>query len=297
MCSGNKGGNMGRGKWLWNILIGGVCAVLVLSVHILSVRAEKYEYDKLNRVVKVIYDDGRYVRYVYDANGNIKESKLYGADGKEIIKEPSKPGSGKEEPGGTEKDDPDSPGNAEKDNSDDTSQGDSGSALNTGSGSADQSGNKPGNQGTGKSEAATQKIAVRSRNASYTIRTDSKGKSTATLEKLTDTKKKSYTVPDRIKVDGKSYPVTEIADNAFQNNTKLKKITIGKNIIRIGKKAFYGAKNLKKITVKTTVLAKVGKNALKGIHQKAVIKVPKKKLKAYRKLFQRKGQKNTVKIK
>lgn len=32
----------------------------------------KYEYDKLNRVVKVIYDEKNYIEYDYDANGNIK---------------------------------------------------------------------------------------------------------------------------------------------------------------------------------------------------------------------------------
>lgn len=33
----------------------------------------KYEYDKLNRVIKVTYDEKNYIEYDYDANGNIKK--------------------------------------------------------------------------------------------------------------------------------------------------------------------------------------------------------------------------------
>ena len=40
-----------------------------------------------------------------------------------------------------------------------------------------------------------------------------------------------------------------------------------------------------------------GAKALKGINKKAVIKVPAKKLKVYKKLFKGKGQAKTVKIK
>ena len=65
----------------------------------------------------------------------------------------------------------------------------------------------------------------------------------------------------------------------------------------IGKNAFKNCKKLKKITVKSKVLKKVGSGALKKIHKKAVVKVPKKKLKAYKKLFKKKGQAKTVKIK
>ena len=40
----------------------------------------------------------------------------------------------------------------------------------------------------------------------------------------------------------------------------------------------------------------VGKNAFKGIHAKAKIKVPSSSLKKYKKLLSNKGQKSTVKI-
>lgn len=83
----------------------------------------------------------------------------------------------------------------------------------------------------------------------------------------------SAKILDSLKVEGKSYKVTQINGKAFSGCSKLKKITVQ-------------AKSLKK----------VGKKAFKGIHKKAVIKVPKAKLKAYKKLFKGKGQAKSVKI-
>ena len=72
---------------------------------------------------------------------------------------------------------------------------------------------------------------------------------------------------------------------------------IGANVKTIGSAAFAGDKKLKSIVVKSKVLKKVGSKAFKGINKKAVIKVPKAKKKAYNKLFKKKGQAKTVKIK
>lgn len=95
-------------------------------------------------------------------------------------------------------------------------------------------------------------------------------------------------VPGSVKIGGYSYKVKSVADNAFKNRNNIKKISIGKNVVSIGKKAFMGSKDLTKITVKSKVLKSVGKNALKGINKKAVIKVPKSKYKKYKKLFGKK---------
>ena len=64
----------------------------------------------------------------------------------------------------------------------------------------------------------------------------------------------------------------------------------------IGANAFSGDKSLKKITIKSAKLKKAGKKAFKGIHAKCKIKVPKKKLSAYKRLLKGKGQKAGVKI-
>lgn len=86
-------------------------------------------------------------------------------------------------------------------------------------------------------------------------------------------KTKEVVIPATIKIDGKIYNVTDIADSAMKNNKKVKKLTIGKNIEHIGKSAFQNCKNLKKIIFKTKKLTikKIGKNAFKGINSNVVI--------------------------
>lgn len=108
--------------------------------------------------------------------------------------------------------------------------------------------------------------------------------------------KNSVTVPDTVTFDGVTYKVTSISKNAFKNNKKLKKVTIGKNVSKINSSAFYGCKNLKTVTIKSIQLKTVGKNAFRGVNAKAKIKVPKSRLRFYKKLFAKKGQKRTVQI-
>ena len=102
-----------------------------------------------------------------------------------------------------------------------------------------------------------------------------------------------------VKINGKRYKVTGIAANAFKNCKRLKKVTIGTNINKIGKKAFYGCSSLKNIKVKTSKLtnSRIGRQAFKGIHKKAVIKVPKRQLKTYKKILKTKEIGKKVKIK
>ncbi|SFB24503.1 Leucine rich repeat-containing protein, partial [Acetitomaculum ruminis DSM 5522] len=105
------------------------------------------------------------------------------------------------------------------------------------------------------------------------------------------------TIPSSLKYKGKSYKVTQIAEGALKNYTKLKSVVIGKNITTIGKEAFASCKNLTLINIQSTLLKKVGAKALSGINKKAVIKVPAKKLKTYKILLSNKGQSKTVKVK
>ena len=114
--------------------------------------------------------------------------------------------------------------------------------------------------------------------------------------KLKNKKASSFSMPNAVISGGYTYPVREISDKAFQMNKKLKKITIGKYVERIGSSAFLGDKNLRKIVIKSKKLRAVGKKAWKGIYKKAVIKVPKSRMKKYRKIFKNKGQGRYVKI-
>ena len=65
----------------------------------------------------------------------------------------------------------------------------------------------------------------------------------------------------------------------------------------IGKEAFAGCSRLKRITITSKKLTKVGSKALRGIYKKAVVKVPASKVKKYKTLFKSKGQKSSVTIK
>ena len=101
----------------------------------------------------------------------------------------------------------------------------------------------------------------------------------------------SLTIADTVQSDGVRVKVVGILDNACQGMTRLKEVTIGKNVKTIGKKAFYGCKALKKITFKTSSLRKdgVGKNAFKGIASQPTVKCPSSVRKTYQKILKDAG--------
>lgn len=130
--------------------------------------------------------------------------------------------------------------------------------------------------------------------------------------------KSSVSIPKTVEIGGKRFKVTSVANKALRN-TKVKKVTIGSNVktigssafenctsltevtvggkvTKIGSRAFYGDKKLKNITILSSKLKSVEKNALKGIHANARITVPKEKYQEYKKLLKNKGQGKKVKI-
>lgn len=104
------------------------------------------------------------------------------------------------------------------------------------------------------------------------------------------------TIGDTVTILGAKFKIVQIGDQAVKNKMAVHSVTIGKHVASIGKEAFSGAKNLKTITIKSTKLKKVGKNAFYCINAKAKLKVPKSKLKKYQSLLRGKGQRKTVKI-
>ena len=104
---------------------------------------------------------------------------------------------------------------------------------------------------------------------------------------------KEAVVPAAAVLCGRKYKVWGIAHKAFYQNRKLKKVTIGKNVRSIGKKAFYGCTRLKRIVVKTTHLRKIGKSAFSRAGKKAAgglrVKVPRKMKKAYLNMLRKAG--------
>lgn len=122
------------------------------------------------------------------------------------------------------------------------------------------------------------------------------GKGMVAVSGVTSKNIKKINVSDTVTVGGKKFKITAISDKAFKSCKKASSAVIGKNVQTIGKQAFMSCSKLNKITVKSTKLKKVGKDALKGINKKAVIKVPPKQLSKYKKLFKGKGQGKQVKI-
>ncbi len=120
---------------------------------------------------------------------------------------------------------------------------------------------------------------------------------TVMVTKATTKTRKTILVPNTVKIKGYTFRVTKIGKKAFQNNKKLRTVTIGKEVVTIESRAFYKAKALRKITIKSGKLKTVKKKAFSGISRYAVIDVPNKKLNSYKKLLRKKGQANTVKIK
>ena len=78
-----------------------------------------------------------------------------------------------------------------------------------------------------------------------------KKKTAAVFTGATDKKATSLTIANTVKIGGKSYKVTEIKAGACEGMKKLDTLVIGKNVEKIGAKAFYDCGKLKNVTIKT----------------------------------------------
>ncbi len=124
-------------------------------------------------------------------------------------------------------------------------------------------------------------------------------------------KKTSIVIPSEIKFKKKKYKVTAIAPNAFRNNKKVKSIKIGnnvrkignnafrgcsrlktvyigKNVQKIGNYAFYKCKKLNEVTIRSEKVNQVGKCAFKKIDKNPTIKIMRRMINKYKKLFKHK---------
>ena len=127
-------------------------------------------------------------------------------------------------------------------------------------------------------------------------------------------KKAAVKISSTMKSNGKTYKITSVAANALKGNRKMTSLTIGNNVVTIGKNAFANCTKLKKVTVngnklksigknafsgdkklktinmkKVKSLKTVGKSAFKGISKKVTVKVPGAKKAAYKRLFKKGG--------
>ena len=96
----------------------------------------------------------------------------------------------------------------------------------------------------------------------------------------------------------KSTKLKTIGASAFQGCSAMTKLTVSSTALtKVGAKALYGCKKLKTLTLKSKKLKSVGKNALKGTTKSLTVKVPKAKVKKYKKLLQKKGLNKKAKVK
>lgn len=105
----------------------------------------------------------------------------------------------------------------------------------------------------------------------------------------------SITIPATVKINNQTFKVTVIADKAFKGSTKATSITVGKNVTKIGKQAFYGDKAVKKITISSKSITSIGTKAFTNVPKTAKLVVPSAKKSAYQKLAKSAGFKGTVK--
>ena len=126
--------------------------------------------------------------------------------------------------------------------------------------------------------------------------------------------RKVCTIPETVTLYGKKYKITRIGNyafsghdklqtikisekiesigkHAFENCKKLKEIVVPSSVSKIGKNAFLNCRSLKKLTLKTTklTLGKVGSDAFNGTPARMRITVPASKIKAYKKILNKRG--------
>ena len=118
-------------------------------------------------------------------------------------------------------------------------------------------------------------------NLTYKITKASGNEFTVQVVKADKKIKSSVTIPATVTYKKQSFKVTSIAKNAFKKNSKLKKVVIGKNVTSIGKQAFYGCKNLIKVTFKSGKVEQIGSKAFTKTNKKITFKVGKKNVKKY----------------
>lgn len=113
--------------------------------------------------------------------------------------------------------------------------------------------------GTTNGNGSTDSTQTPSAAAAGTKLTDTQGKAlyvvldadaaTVSYAGTTDKTAAKITIPATVEIDQVTYTVTAVAQKALYKNTKIKTVTIGKNVTVIGKSAFEGCKKLKSVTL------------------------------------------------
>lgn len=102
--------------------------------------------------------------------------------------------------------------------------------------------------------------------------------------------RKEVKIGTKVTINGISYSVTSVCERAFRSNKRVKKVSLGSRVDKIGKEAFANCRNIKVLYIYSPRLkaSDIGENAFKGINKRVKISVPKAKMKEYKELFREK---------
>ncbi len=87
--------------------------------------------------------------------------------------------------------------------------------------------------------------------------------------------KKTIKIPAQVQLRGYAYQVTQIKKGAFANRKMLQKVIVGKNIKKIGKKAFSNSRKLRQITFQTSSISSIRSGAWTGCSRDLKLKFSK----------------------
>ena len=95
--------------------------------------------------------------------------------------------------------------------------------------------------------------------------------------------RKEVKIGTKVTINGISYSVTSVCERAFRSNKRVKKVSLGSRVDKIGKEAFANCRNIKVLYIYSPRLkaSDIGENAFKGINKRVKISVPKAKMKEY----------------
>ena len=131
--------------------------------------------------------------------------------------------------------------------------------------------------------------------ASVTVEVTDVAKKEVEYKEPANKKAKTVSIPATVKIDGVTYKVTKVDDNAFKNNKTVTKVTVGSNIKTIGKNAFSGATKLKTVSIGKNV-TEIGANAFKGCSSLTSVTLPGKATKIGANAFNGCKKLKTIKI-
>jgi len=100
---------------------------------------------------------------------------------------------------------------------------------------------------------------------------------------------KTADIPSYITINTYKFYVTNVSAKAFKNNTKLKSLTLGKNVKTVGAKACYNCQKLKSVKFAGKNITAISKGAFRTCAKNCRFMIPKAKYSQYVKMLKKSG--------